>query len=365
MKRSELPTTGLVFWPVGTGDSTTILVTEGAVIQVDLNHLVDAEGESDPRYPMIDELIELLPVKDGKPYLAVFIATHADNDHCRGFKRLLEEACVVIGELWFTPRLIADIDTEDPDSLSKDAVALRDEALRRLGVYRRSSNVASGDRIRVIGYHESLEGDFAGLGDAVSIPGTEVTVFDGTERNRTSIGLHVTLRHGYGAGRVLLLGDLDYEPIKTTPEDDQGTRRQRVGRLSGGPPLLEVCHVPTRGWLGRPSLGRARSPRVCEGQLRLDRLKLSSDSHRELIWRPPPPPTPKPGIGTVSAATSSSVPANTPTKKISHQSYSRSPRLAFAFLGTTPTGQSAADEQVRTSRGNAEPVAAAVGFGCN
>ena len=241
MKRNELPDQGFVFWPVGAGDSTTILVSRDIVVQVDINHLEAAESDDDPRYPMVDELVELLPRRGGRPYLAAFVATHADQDHCRGFREILEDHKVLIGELWFTPRLVADIDADDPDNLSDDAKALRNEALRRIARNVESrAGVAAGDRVRVIGYHDSLTGEFAELpNDLVTVPGNAVEVLDGIqvgdrlrvfvhspfkddmegERNRTSIGLHVTLRPG--DGRALLLGDLDYEPVKRLLETTQ------------------------------------------------------------------------------------------------------------------------------------------------
>lgn len=235
MKRTDLPDQGFVFWPVGAGDSTTILINDTTVMQIDINHLEAADEEEDPRWPVVDELVELLPRVGGRPYLAAFVATHADMDHCQGFGKLLEDHDVLIGELWFTPRLVADIEAEDPDELSEDARVLRDEALRRI---RRNAYVEaaprSGDRVRVIGYHESLSGEFALIPRSLISPaGDVVTHVDGlnvesdlrifvhspfkkymedTERNRTSIGLHVTLLPS--GSRAMLLGDLDYEPVK-------------------------------------------------------------------------------------------------------------------------------------------------------
>ena len=52
MKRTELPDQGLVFWPVGAGDSTTVLVNREIIMQVDLNHLEAAHSDDDPRWPV-------------------------------------------------------------------------------------------------------------------------------------------------------------------------------------------------------------------------------------------------------------------------------------------------------------------------
>ena len=98
----ELPGRGLVFWPVGNGDSTTILVDSETCLQVDLNHMEKSEDDDDASWAVVDELVERLPKVNGRPYLAAFALTHPDQDHCRGFAELLDK--VDIGELWFTPR---------------------------------------------------------------------------------------------------------------------------------------------------------------------------------------------------------------------------------------------------------------------
>ena len=76
------PPSGFVFWPVGTGDSTTVVVDKtDAVFQVDLHHLSKSEDDDEVHVPIVDELVRLLPKKDGRPYLAGFALTHPDKDH--------------------------------------------------------------------------------------------------------------------------------------------------------------------------------------------------------------------------------------------------------------------------------------------
>jgi hypothetical protein len=121
---------------------------------VDIQHLEAAEDDDDPRCAVIDRLIEVLPKRNGKPYLAVFALTHADEDHCCGFAELLER--VTIGELWHTPRVLAEAACD----VCESAQAFRREAIRRVKkTIAANGNVASGDRIRVIGYDDSLQED--------------------------------------------------------------------------------------------------------------------------------------------------------------------------------------------------------------
>lgn len=227
----ELPSQGFVFWPVGTGDSTTIAVTEGVVLQVDLRHMKAADEEDDPHTPIVDRLVELLPQIDEKPYLSVFVLTHPDEDHCLGFADLLEQ--VNIGELWFTPRIFREY-TKD---LCDDAKAFRKEAKRRVKeTISQGEDTTAGDRVRIIGYDDLLEEkeykDFPR--DRLTTPGNEILELDGedysdyfrafvhapfkddadSERNDTSLALQVTLYQGDTSARALLLGDLCYPIIR-------------------------------------------------------------------------------------------------------------------------------------------------------
>ena len=43
----ELPDRGLVFWPVGNGDSTSIAVDSESYLQIDLNHLEKSDDDDD------------------------------------------------------------------------------------------------------------------------------------------------------------------------------------------------------------------------------------------------------------------------------------------------------------------------------
>jgi hypothetical protein len=65
-------------------------------------------GDDPTRWPIIDDLVANLPEENGKKYLAVFSLSHGDADHCRGFRRLLEDENVLIGDLWFSPRILSE-----------------------------------------------------------------------------------------------------------------------------------------------------------------------------------------------------------------------------------------------------------------
>jgi len=236
MDITSLPDPGFVFWPVGCGDSTTVVLDAETVLQVDLHHLECAEGEEDARTPVIDRLVELLPQRDGRPYLAAFGVTHLDEDHIKGFAELLDE--VTIGDLWFTPRILWEQE-EDPEAvLCEDAEAFVKEAERRINLVKAQGAVGSGDRIRIIGYHDVLVAHKEIYKDlperSITAPGNSFTHIDGVDksgcfsafvhapfkedtegaRNDTSFALQITLDDGLGRGRALLLGDLSYPHLK-------------------------------------------------------------------------------------------------------------------------------------------------------
>jgi beta-lactamase superfamily II metal-dependent hydrolase len=238
MYSEGLPARGAVFWPVGTGDSTTVVVDDGVVMQVDLHDLAKADSDENPEVAVVDRLVDALPIVDGEPYLATFVLTHADKDHCLGFADLL--AKVRIGELWSTPRLWREYNDPEAPELCADAIAFREESERRIEVTRAAVSVGgapgSGDRIRVVGYdtdHSSHAYDDLPK-EYLAYPGTSLTVLDGHDRagvfeafihapfkedaaaarNETSLSMQVTLTDESGVdGKVLLFGDLAHDTI--------------------------------------------------------------------------------------------------------------------------------------------------------
>lgn len=239
----ERPDRGLTFWPVGTGDSTTVWINEDTVLQVDLCDRSDAADDDTPYTPIIEELKNQLPDKGGRPYLSVFALTHPDLDHCKGFKRLLDE--VKIGELWASPRLFR----EGPDDLCDDACAFHEEMERRReATIKSGGDPGVGNRLRIFGWDDLLaEDDWKGFpDDCLTIPGNAVCVLDGMdcvktfrafihapfkedsagERNDASMGMQITLMDGEHDGQVLLFGDLCYPTLRNIFDrsDDEDVR---------------------------------------------------------------------------------------------------------------------------------------------
>ncbi len=237
---TELPDLGVVFWPVGTGDSSTVVVTDQVLIQVDLNDRAKADDDDAPEVPVVDLLVEALPTgSDGRPFLAAFVLTHADKDHCSGFADLLDKA--TIGELWATPRMWREyLNDGDDAGLCEDAKAFHEEVKRRVEAVKKAvaggEAIALGDRVLVVGYDTDEDKHaYHDLPEEYLLkPGISVTKINGVDqvgrfgafihapfkddcaaaRNETSLSLQVTLTEDGGQdGKILLFGDLAYETI--------------------------------------------------------------------------------------------------------------------------------------------------------
>ena len=248
----DIPGMGAVFWPVGTGDSSTIVVSEEIVMQVDLHDMSKADDDENPEVPVVDRLVAALPQVNGRPYLAVFALTHADKDHCLGFADLLDK--VDVGELWATPRLWREYEETDGDGLCEDAQAFQVESERRVAAVMAAVGAgrepATGDRILVIGYdtdhdkhaYDELPEEYK------SGPGKSITALDGYDcsnrfeafihapfaddcaaaRNETSLAMQVRLTDDSGQeGRLLLFGDLAHDTIVKIIDYSEYHKRER------------------------------------------------------------------------------------------------------------------------------------------
>jgi hypothetical protein len=222
-----------IFWPVGCGDSTTVVISDDEVLQIDLNDTAIADADDNEKIPLVDELVAKLPKRDGKPYLSCFVLTHPDLDHCRGFADLLKR--VTIGELWHTPRVFREF--KDGTSHCDDAKAFRKEAKRRVAAtIKAGGDPGAGDRVRVVGYDDLLqEADYKGFPRTFfTMPGRSVTMLDGRnvstrffafvhapfrndpadERNETSLAMQVIIGNSTSMMKGLFFGDLAYPTLR-------------------------------------------------------------------------------------------------------------------------------------------------------
>lgn len=262
-----------IFWPVGCGDTTTVVVSDSEVVQIDLNDKLMADDEGNEHIPIVDELVAKLPRRNGKPYLSCFILTHPDLDHCRGFADLLKR--VTIGEIWHTPRIFREY--EDAKELCPDAIVFRKEAHRRA---QRSIAVGgdpgAGDRVRIIGYASELfePGErYHGFPQDLfyTRPGTEITALDGVNAaNRFSAFIHAPFKASLADARNetslamqiiigpqapisgLFLGDLSYPTLMQIFAE---THRHKNANRLGWNVLLAPHHCSKKAMYERDAAG--------------------------------------------------------------------------------------------------------------
>jgi len=191
-----------LFWPVGCGDTTAIVVSETEVVLVDINDKAMADEDDNEHIPVVDELVAKLPKHDGKPYLSCFVLTHPDLDHCRGFADLLKR--VTIGEIWHTPRIFREY--EDTNELCDDAIAFREEAHRRAKLsIDANGDPGAGNRVRIIGYSELFEPGERYVGFPKRFytrPGQVIAEVDGVNTSdRFNVFVHAPFKDGLADAR--------------------------------------------------------------------------------------------------------------------------------------------------------------------
>jgi hypothetical protein len=245
----------VVFWPIGTGDSTTLVLKPGEIVmQIDLHHMEKADDESEPEWNIVDHLVQALPKRNGKPYLSVFVLTHPDKDHIQGFGELLSK--VHIGELWHTPKIFRD--HANQEDMCEDAQAFRKEAdRRRRAIIASPKTIKSGDRLRVIGHDDILHDEkYKNLPESFkSRPGDLLHTIDGTDlqnelhvfihapfkddqakdKNNTSLSLNVAIFDGVKYGQFFFFGDREYPTIKRIFEQ---TEKSATHANDGNTPYL-------------------------------------------------------------------------------------------------------------------------------
>ena len=245
---NEIPAKGFVLWNVGSGDAFSVIADDDHWLQIDINHKTDADKKDSIYVPIVDKLVERLPRVDGKPYLAVFALTHPDEDHCKGFERLLDE--VEIGELWFTPRIF----DEYKKDLCDDAVVFKEEALRRVKETVRVADPGTGNRVKIIGYSERLEeGPYKGFPEErLIVPGNAIEELDdsnisgdfcafihaplkddleGDDRNQTSLAMQVRLSEQGADSNALFFGDHAY-PVLSRIFENSDTENVSWGLMA-------------------------------------------------------------------------------------------------------------------------------------
>ena len=128
----------IIFYPVGNGDTSQIVMNNGRRFLFDFRHIKKAENEESPEIDLKGQLLGELK-KDKKKYFDVVAFTHGDKDHIENSTDFFElrhadkyqgDGRITINELWVPAAMILEAATIDDQS--SEFVIWRQEARYRL-----------------------------------------------------------------------------------------------------------------------------------------------------------------------------------------------------------------------------------------
>lgn len=128
----------IVFYPVGNGDTSQLVLSQGRRVLFDFCHRTKADSADTPEIDLKKRLKEELDVA-GRDYFDVVAFTHADADHIMGSTEFFEllhaskyqgDGRIKIRQLWVPAAMVLESATNDQQS--DEFVTLRQEARHRL-----------------------------------------------------------------------------------------------------------------------------------------------------------------------------------------------------------------------------------------
>ncbi|GJE31113.1 hypothetical protein LDDCCGHA_1286 [Methylobacterium oxalidis] len=249
---------------VGNGDMTLLVLDSGRRILIDCKIGLAADDPNDDAPDVGSQLRDRLTRDaEGRLYIDAFLLTHPDQDHCAGLRRHFHlgtpsswakaEDKIIIREMWSSPIVFRRADRKTAaagHTLCADAEAWRDEARRRVRLFRAQGWFFDGDRIQILG--EDVDGKTDDLLPILVSAGSTFSticgVTDGTftglllapmladdeeeaevlSKNNSSVIVRLTLaaEGNPTAGRILFGGDAEvaiWERIRDEYEDEDLT----------------------------------------------------------------------------------------------------------------------------------------------
>jgi len=203
----------VTFFPVDNGD-TTLIEADDICILTDLNIRKQSEDEDDDDfYDLADDLRQTF-VADIGYRLNLFVLTHPDIDHCRGFDSFFftgnpkdyggEDDQVLIEELWVSPYML------DPKYATDDSQPVFDEVKRRYELLGDDLANADGNRIKVLHTDcEEVSGEINPYlsWELLSPTDDECDIDEDESSNSTSLVIRWTFTRSGKETKVILGGD--------------------------------------------------------------------------------------------------------------------------------------------------------------
>lgn len=245
---------------VGNGDMTLMVLESGRRILIDCKIALAADDPNEETPDVGSQLRDRLN-RDagGRLYVDAFLLTHPDQDHCGGLCRnfhlgppsswVKADDKILIREMWSSPIVFRRADRKSAAAgltLCADAQAWRDEARRRVKLFRSQGWFNDGDRIKILGEDVDgktddllpilvtassnfsticgeTDGTFVGLLLAPMLAGDEEEA-EFLSKNNSSVIMRITLsaEGNPAAGRFLFGGDAEvgvWEKIRDKYQD--------------------------------------------------------------------------------------------------------------------------------------------------
>ncbi|HLP37745.1 hypothetical protein [Lacibacter sp.] len=186
------------YYPVGNGDQSLITLKDKTTILTDCNIRQGSKDGSDPAmFDVKKDLLQSIQTDGGVPFVDVFILTHGDKDHCRGFRdnfyrgdptkyadKDRKAGLIRMDEMWFSPMVAVE-------NTNEEETAHQEEAERRIDLHLKNDPQKDlpGNRIRIIGYDPENR-DYSALAHLRYVPGSVVTLFNNKQQETFSVFIH-------------------------------------------------------------------------------------------------------------------------------------------------------------------------------
>lgn len=183
------------FYPVCNGDTVLITLKDDTTILFDSNiRETGKDSEGNQIFDVKKDLLDSLKKKNSNYHLDLFILTHPDQDHCRGFKTHFyqgnpdnysdsdrKDDRIIIDEMWVTSHLFDSTTNDDAKAFKKEA-----ERRRKLWDDDDKNKDKPGNRIRMIGYN----GDDKYENVPSSTPGETQNLINGSSKTDFEFFIH-------------------------------------------------------------------------------------------------------------------------------------------------------------------------------
>lgn len=215
----------ITFFPVGNGDTVLIQIADRTIL-TDCNYRQAAQDTNNTdAYDIRPHLLQACLQSDSRYHLNLFVLTHPDADHLRGFSTLFycgdpdnyqnrgdeREQQILVDEMWISAY------SANPNYETDDSEPVFTEIRRRISLQGKNGAQKSGNRIRILQVGSNDKGDLfddnriswrllAPTADEATVPDSSKSE-NHLSSNDTSLVLHWTLRNGQTTTRLLLGGD--------------------------------------------------------------------------------------------------------------------------------------------------------------